>query len=101
VLGADSLELAISHRAEIGYWLAQPYWGRGIMTDAVKVYVSYAFKELSVARLTAHVFAFNRSSARVLEKNEFKLEGRLRKHFSKNGELIDGLLYGLLKEEVI
>lgn len=101
VLGADSLELAISHRAEIGYWLAKPYWGRGIMTDAVRAYVRYAFAELSVARLTAHVFAFNRGSARVLEKNGFTLEGRLRKHFSKNGELIDGFLYGLLKEEVI
>ena len=101
VVGADSLEIGESHRAEIGYWIAKPYWGRGLMTDVVRAFVRYAFKELGVERLTAHVFEFNQASARVLEKNGFTLEGRLRRHFMKNGELIDGRLYGLLKHEVV
>ena len=87
------------HRAEIGYWLAPKYWGRGIMTDAVRVYVRFAFESFELARLTAHVFARNRASSRVLEKNGFTLEGRLRQHFRKDGELLDAFVYGLLRDE--
>ncbi|HXM34111.1 MAG TPA: GNAT family N-acetyltransferase [Pyrinomonadaceae bacterium] len=101
VVSADSLELGTTHRAEIGYWLALDYWGQGIMTDAVTAFVRYAFDELQLLRLTAHVFEFNVGSARVLEKNGFKLEGRLRKHIRKDGELLDGRLYGLLKEDLL
>ena len=100
VVGADSFEIGASHRAEIGYWLARPYWGQGIMTDAVRAYVQYAFDDLKLLRLTAHVFPFNVGSARVLEKNRFKLEGRLRKHFRKEEKLYDAYLFGLLKEDV-
>jgi len=101
VVGADNLELRKSHRAEIGYWLAKPYWGRGLMTKIVGAFIRYAFKELELDRLTAHVFEFNHASARVLEKNRFTLEGRLRKHFMKDGRAIDGRLYGLLKDEIL
>jgi RimJ/RimL family protein N-acetyltransferase len=97
-VGADSLEPGAAHRAEIGYWLAKPYWGQGIMTDVVGAYVRYAFTELQLLKLVAHVFEFNAASARVLEKNGFKLEGLLRKHFQKDGQLLDARLYGLLKE---
>jgi Acetyltransferases, including N-acetylases of ribosomal proteins len=99
-VGADSFEVGASHRAEIGYWLARPYWGQGIMTDAVRAYVQYAFDELKLLRLTAHVFESNVGSARVLEKNGFKLEGRLRKHFRKEEKLYDAYFFGLLKEDV-
>ena len=88
-----------AHRVEFGYWLARPYWGQGIMTDAVRAYVSYAFTELNLLKLTAHVFAENVASARVLEKNSFKLEGKLRQHFLKDGRLLDALSYGLLKDD--
>jgi RimJ/RimL family protein N-acetyltransferase len=98
-VGADSLEIGASHRAEIGYWLARPYWGQGIMTDAVRAYVQYAFDDLKLLRLTAHVLEFNVGSARVLEKNRFKLEGRLRKHFRKEEKLYDGCFFGLLRED--
>lgn len=99
VVSADDLEPGTTHRAEIGYWIARAYWGQGIMTDVVRAFVGYAFAELQLVRLTAHVFEFNAASARVLEKNGFKLEGRLRKHISKDGQLLDGRVYGLLKEE--
>lgn len=100
VIGADNFEIGTSHRAEIGYWLAKPYWGQGLMTAVVAAFVRYAFAELGVLRLTAHVFGFNKASARVLEKNGFTLEGTLRKHFLKNDQVIDGRVYGLLKEEI-
>lgn len=98
-VGADSLEVGASHRAEIGYWLARPYWGRGVMTDAVRAYVRYAFDELKLLRLTAHTLTFNVGSTRVLEKNGFSLEGRLRKHFRKGEKLYDAYCFGLLREE--
>jgi ribosomal-protein-alanine N-acetyltransferase len=101
VVGADSLEPGITHTAEIGYWLARPFWGKGIMTDAVRAYVEYAFGELQLLRLTAHVLEFNAGSARVLEKNGFKLEGSMRKHFRKDEQLLDARLYGLLKRDLL
>lgn len=100
VVSADNLELGAIHMAEIGYWLAKPYWGQGIMTDVVKTFIGYAFGELQLLRLTAHVFEVNAGSARVLEKNGFRLEGRLRKHFRKDDKLLDARLYGLLKEDL-
>jgi ribosomal-protein-alanine N-acetyltransferase len=100
VVSADNFEPGTSHRAEIGYWLAKPYWGQGIMTDVVGAFVRYAFEELKVVRLTAHVFDFNIGSSRVLEKNGFKLEGILRQHCRKDGKLIDARFYGLLKDEL-
>ena len=98
-VGADGFEVGSSHRAEIGYWLAKPFWGRGLMTDAVGAYARYAFGELGLERLVAQVFFFNMGSARVLEKNGFRLEGRLRGHARKEGRLLDVLYFGLLKGE--
>jgi RimJ/RimL family protein N-acetyltransferase len=97
-IGHVGLELGKTHRAEIGYWLAKPYWGRGIMTDAVRRVAEFDFHELRLLRLTAHVFHFNAASARVLEKAGFQLEGRLRRHYMKDGRLLDGLLYAKLAE---
>jgi RimJ/RimL family protein N-acetyltransferase len=100
-VSADGLQPGTTHRAEIGYWLARPFWGQGIMTDAVRAFVEYAFNELELLRLTAHTFEFNTGSARVLEKNRFKLEGHLRKHFRKDGQLLDARMYGLLRDDLI
>jgi len=100
VISADNLELGNTHKAEIGYWLAKGYWGKGIMTDAVRAYVEYAFGELQLLKLVAHVFESNAGSWRVLENNGFKLEGHLRKHFRKDGKLFDARIYGLLKEDL-
>lgn len=100
VISADNLEVGTTHKAEIGYWLARAYWGKGIMTDAVKAYVRYAFDELGLLKLVAHTFELNIGSATVLERSGFKLEGRLRKHFRKDGQLLDARIYGLLKEDL-
>ncbi len=100
VVGDDDLDVGASHRARLGYWLARPYWNRGIMTDAVSRYVDYAFTELGVVRLTAEVFAWNDASARVLRKTGFTQEGRLRRHREKDGDLVDILYFGLLREDL-
>lgn len=89
-----------SHRAEIGYWLAPQFWGQGVMTEAVGEYVRYTFREFDLEKLIAHVFESNLASARVLEKNGFRLEGCLRRHFIKDGQFLDARIYGLLRNEV-
>jgi RimJ/RimL family protein N-acetyltransferase len=87
--GCGFNELTVGHRAEIGYWLAKPCWGRGIMTEVVERLCEMAWTEWKLVRITAHVFPFNEASARVLEKNGFQLEGVLRKHHQKDGQFLD------------
>jgi RimJ/RimL family protein N-acetyltransferase len=60
--GAGFEDLVYGHRAEIGYWLAKPFWGRGIMTKVVRTLCDYAFSEWNLIRITAHVFPFNAGS---------------------------------------
>jgi [ribosomal protein S5]-alanine N-acetyltransferase len=98
-IGFDGLIIGESHRAEIGYWLGQPFWNRGIMTAAVQTVCRHAFKDLGLAKITAHVFGFNDASRRVVEKCGFELEGCLRKHFVKDGQYLDVRAYGLIRGE--
>jgi [ribosomal protein S5]-alanine N-acetyltransferase len=98
-LGFNGFQLGKSHRAEIGYWLAKPYWGRGIMTAVVRAATTLAFSELGLAKLTAHVFPGNAASARVLEKCGFVREGYFRQHFVKDGKFLDGVAFGLVKDQ--
>ena len=95
--GFDDFQVGKSHRAEIGYWLAKPYWNRGIMTAVVKKVCQYGFKEFGLVKITAHVFATNPASGRVLEKCGFEQEGFLKKHYLKDGRYLDAGLYGLVK----
>ena len=95
--GFDGFQVGKSHRAEVGYWLAKPLWGRGIMTAVVQRVCQHAFKEFGLVKITAHVFAYNPASARVLEKCGFQQEGFLRQHFLKDGKFIDARLFGLLR----
>ena len=69
-----------AHRAEIGYWLARPWWGQGVTTEAVRALTRYAFEELGLRRLVAQVYPWNQASIRVLEKCGFRREGYLRAH---------------------
>ena len=85
------------HRAEIGNWLARPYWNQGIMTASVQTLSNYGFEQLQLVRMVAHVFQPNRASARVLEKCGFQCEGLLRKHFAKEKAFIDVFVYGKIQ----
>lgn len=85
--------------AEMGYWLAEPFWGRGIMTSAVKSMVSYAVRELKLHRISAEPYVSNPASARVLEKAGFTREGILRSSVYKNGMVLDQFLYAYIGTE--
>jgi RimJ/RimL family protein N-acetyltransferase len=95
--GFDGFQIGKSHRAEVGYWLAKSFWGRGIMTAVVQRVCQHAFEEFGLVKITAHVFSHNPASARVLEKCGFQEEGFLRKHFLKDGQFMDARLFGLLR----
>jgi ribosomal-protein-alanine N-acetyltransferase len=79
--------------AELGYWLGEPFWGRGIMTEAVNAFVSYAFSAFDLVRIYAEPFADNLASVRVLEHASFVCEGRLQAHVFKDGKVLDAFLY--------
>jgi RimJ/RimL family protein N-acetyltransferase len=83
----------------IGYWLAPEWWGRGIVTEAVRKIVEYGFAN-GFRRIQSSVYEPNIGSARVMEKNGFTLEGRLRKcRVGRDGEIMDELFYGRLRED--
>ena len=82
---------------ELGYWLGEPFWGRGIASEAVKVFTAYAFATYDIIRIYAYVFSNNPASARVLEKAGYELEGCLRKAVFKDGKVLDMQVYARLK----
>ena len=85
--------------AELGYYIAEGYWGKGIMTEAVKQICAYVFSKSDIIRIFADPFAYNAASCRVLEKAGFQYEGTLRSNAVKNGKVIDMKMYSLLKGE--
>jgi RimJ/RimL family protein N-acetyltransferase len=92
-LGADV------HRktAELGYWLAEKFWGRGIMSQAVAEFVPQAFEMFDLQRIYAKPFDTNRASMRILEKAGFVCEGRMRANVLKDGVVLDSCLYARLR----
>jgi RimJ/RimL family protein N-acetyltransferase len=87
--------------AEIGYWLGTAFWGRGIMTTALRAVTAYAFCEHpELRRIYAVPFAGSTASVRVLEKVGYRCEGRMRQSAIKDGQIIDQLLYAILREEI-
>ena len=85
--------------AEIGYYIAEEYWGKGLMTEAVKQICSYIFDKSNIVRIYAEPFSYNKASCRVLEKAGFLYEGTLRSNAIKNGKTIDMLMYSRLKTD--
>lgn len=86
--------------AELGYYIAEEYWGKGIMTDAVRQICAHVFDKSDIIRIYAEPFAYNIASCRVLEKAGFQYEGTLRSNAVKKGRVIDMKMYSLLKEEL-
>ena len=86
--------------AELGYYIAEEYWGKGIMTEAVKQICEYVFANSDIIRIYAEPFAYNIASCRVLEKVGFQYEGTLRSNAVKNSKVIDMEMYSLLKAEI-
>jgi ribosomal-protein-alanine N-acetyltransferase len=99
-VGGAGIELGddiFRRSAEIGYWLGEPFWGRGIATEVLRAMTEYAFAHFDICRLHAGVFDWNPASARVLEKAGYTLEGRARLGVIKDGRLGDRLLYALVR----
>jgi [ribosomal protein S5]-alanine N-acetyltransferase len=85
--------------AEIGYWLAEPFWNKGIISKAVIAFCKYLFTNYNFNHLTASIYQGNDASVRVVQKAGFVLEGVLRKNVFKENKFLDQYIYGLLKEE--
>jgi ribosomal-protein-alanine N-acetyltransferase len=81
--------------AELGYWLAEPFWGQGIMTKAIGQMVDYGFRHWNINRIYARPFGTNLASQKALEKAGFLLEGRFEKSLFKNGDYVDELIYAI------
>ena len=108
VVGGIGLELADArsagvsrHVAEVGYWLGETLWGRGIMSEAVSHFTEWGFIKLDLVRIQATVYARNPASTRVLEKAGYELESRMRARYFKEGEFIDGMMFAKISERKI
>ena len=90
---------SLSARAEVGYVLAQAYWGAGFMLEAMTAFVGFAFEQVGLRRLEAEIDPRNGASAKLLERLGFVREGLLRQRWSVKGEISDSGLYGLLRTQ--
>jgi RimJ/RimL family protein N-acetyltransferase len=94
-IGIHPQQDVYKRNAELGYWLAEAYWGQGIIPSAIRQTVGYAFANFVIDRIFARPFGTNLRSQRVLEKTGFILEGRFAKTIFKNGEYLDELVYAI------
>jgi len=97
--GANRRSGVSRYTANVGYWLGENHWGRGIMTEAFGRFLEYVWETFDVERLEAEVFAWNQASVRVLEKNGFIREGTRRRAIYKDDEFVDEHFYSLLRSE--
>ena len=102
IAGAIGLQLKpVFNKAEIGYWIGVPFWNKGYASEATATVIKYGFEELMLNKMDAHYFATNPASGRVMVKNGMQQEGLLRKDIKKDGEYIDIVLYGILRDEYL
>jgi len=98
-IGIVTKEDIYRKNVEIGYFLAEPYWGRGIITNAIRAVTAYAFKSFDIVRVYAEPFADNEGSKRALEKAGFRCEAVFKNYVIKNGIIKDSCIYSVLKED--
>jgi len=96
-IGLHRKEDVLQKTAEIGYWLGEPYWGRGFATEAVDKLTSWGFENFDLQRIQAGIFEWNQASMRLLEKAGYHLEAKLEKSVWKDGHLIDQFLFVKLR----
>jgi RimJ/RimL family protein N-acetyltransferase len=87
-------------RAELGFWLAEPFWGKGLTTEATAAVIRFGFGELGLRKITARHILINGASGQVMLKNGMQQEGLLRKEMSRDGQEHDVAVYGLLVEDI-
>lgn len=96
VIGLTAQKDVYRRTAEIGYWIAEPFWNKGIATEAVKLITDYGLNKLRFVRIHTGIFEYNPSSMRVLEKCGFKKDGVFEKSVTKNGRMWDEHRYSIL-----
>ena len=94
-----NIRMGVAQTCQIGYWMGQPYAGRGYMGDALKLVIPFAFGELRLHRIEAACIPSNARSVRVLEKAGFTREGLARSYLRINGAWQDHFLYGLVCDD--
>jgi ribosomal-protein-alanine N-acetyltransferase len=100
LVGAIGLSFARRYdRAEVGYWVGKPYWGRGYCTEAGRAILDYGFSELNLNRIYATHFARNPASGRVMQKLGMSCEGTLRQHVKRWDRYEDLVTYAILRGE--
>jgi RimJ/RimL family protein N-acetyltransferase len=100
LMGAIGLVIDKTHpRAELGYWIGVPFWGRGYATEAARAMLAHGFRDLKLPRIFACYYAANPSSGRVLEKIGMKREGVSPRHVTRFGTVHDQVHFGMLRED--
>ena len=97
VAGAVGFHKIEEHKAEIGYWLSEKYWNRGIMTTAVKLATKFGFDKLKLRRIYATVYPFNKISMHVLKNSNYKFEGILKKYHKKDDKFLDAHFFAKVR----
>jgi ribosomal-protein-alanine N-acetyltransferase len=87
----------VAHKDEVGYWIAKPFWQKGIMSAALPALIKYGEEVRGIRRFEAPIYASNIASEKVLRKCGFKEEGFLEKAYFKNGKYMDGKIFALVK----
>lgn len=100
LVGAIGLHFALAHhKAEVGYWIGVPAWGKGIATEAVRRVIAFGFDELGLHRLDAQHYVENPASGRVMIKAGMRYEGRLRGVVFRDGVPRDDELYAIIRTD--
>lgn len=99
VIGFKSQTDVYRKSVEVGYWIGEPFWGKGIATQAIRQIVSYGFSTLDINRIFAGAYSHNKASMKALENCGFQKEGVFRKAVIKNEVFIDEVRFGILKED--
>ena len=98
-LGVFFQENVYKKSAEIGYWLGEPFWGRGIMSSSIKFLTKYLFSTYDLVRIFSEPYSDNTASKKALEKAGYKYEGTKRMAVYKHGNFHDSCLYAAIKDE--
>ncbi len=99
-IGISFKEDVFRLNAEIGYFIGEAFWGKGLATAAIKKMTEYTFENFNIIRIVAGVFEFNKASMKALEKNGYYLESIRKKAVIKNGQIMDDYIWVKLKDKV-
>ncbi|RKS96396.1 GNAT family N-acetyltransferase [Chryseobacterium defluvii] len=99
ILGAIGLHDRGDDKAELGYWLAQPFWNKGLVTEAAKEIIDFGFRKLQFNKIYATHFLHNPTSGKVLLKAGMEQEAILKQHIKKNGEYFDTPMYSVFRDK--